>query len=96
MSSQAQIDANRLNAQKSTGPQRRFHSSTSSPEGKARSARNSRSHGFTASTFAVVRPENLHEVAHLKSDLTAIYQPVNSQELFANERPALTQQAHAL
>ena len=33
------------------------------------------------------------EIAHLKSGLTAVYQPVNSQELFALERMALTQQA---
>jgi hypothetical protein len=72
-------------AAKSTGPR--------TPEGKARSARNARSHGFTASTFAVVRLEDLQEIAHLKSDLTAVYQPVNSQELFALERMALTQQA---
>jgi hypothetical protein len=80
-----QLAANRANAAKSTGPR--------SPEGKARSARNARSHGFTASTFAVVRLEDLQEIAHLKSDLTAVYQPVNSQELFAIERMALTQQA---
>jgi hypothetical protein len=80
-----QLAANRANAAKSTGPR--------TPEGKARSARNSCSHGFTASTFAVVRLEDLQEIAHLKSDLTAVYQPVNSQELFAIERMALTQQA---
>ncbi len=83
--SDEQLAANRANAAKSTGPR--------TPEGKARSARNSRSHGFTASTFAVVRLEDLNEVAHLRADLTAVYQPVNSQELFALERMALTQQA---
>jgi len=83
--SEEQLAANRANAAKSTGPR--------TPEGKARSARNSRAHGFTASTFAVVRLEELNEVAHLKADLTALYQPVNSQELFAIERMALTQQA---
>ena len=82
--SDAQLAANRANAAKSTGPR--------TPEGKARSACNSRSHGFTASTFAVVRLEDLNEV-DLKADLTAVYQPVNSQELFALERMALTQQA---
>jgi hypothetical protein len=83
--SDQQLAANRANAAKSTGPR--------TPEGKARSAQNARSHGFTASTFAVVRLEDLNEVAHLKADLAALYQPVNSQELFALERMALTQQA---
>src|SRR6266699_1760184 len=83
--SDKQRAANRANAAKSTGPR--------TPEGKARSAQNARSHGFTASTFAVVRLEDLNEVAHLRADLTAVYQPVNSQELFALERMALTQQA---
>ena len=83
--SEAQLAANRANAAKSTGPR--------TPEGKARSACNARTHGFTASTFAVVGLEDLDEVAHLKADLTAVYQPVNSQELFALERMALTQQA---
>src|SRR2546425_864559 len=85
MSTDAQIQANRANALRSTGPR--------TPEGKARSAQNSRQHGFTASTFAVVRLEDLNEVARLKADLTAVYQPVNSQELFAIERIALAQQA---
>jgi hypothetical protein len=79
------LAANRANAAKSTGPR--------TPTGKAISAQNSRRHGFTASTFAVVRLEDLDEVAHLRADLLAVYQPVNSQELFAIERIALTQQA---
>lgn len=82
--SEKQRAANLANAANSTGPR--------TPEGKARSARNARSHGFTASTFAVVRLEDLNEVAHLTADLIAVYQPVNSQELFALERVALTQQ----
>ena len=49
--SEKQLTANRANAARSTGPR--------SPEGKARSAQNSRKHGFTASTFAVVRLEDL-------------------------------------
>ena len=80
-----QLAANRANAAKSTGPR--------TPQGKARSAQNARKHGFTAFTFAVVRLEDLQEVAHLKDDLLAVFQPVNSQELFAIERIALTQQA---
>src|ERR1035441_9295621 len=80
-----QLAANRANAARSTGPR--------SPEGKTRSAQNARKHGFTASTFAVVRLEDLQEVAHLKDDLVAFYQPVNSQELFAVDRIALAQHA---
>jgi hypothetical protein len=83
--SQEQLAANRANAAQSTGPR--------TPQGKARSAQNGRKHGFTASTFAVVRLEDLDEIAHLRADLIAVYQPVNSQELFAIERLALTQQA---
>jgi hypothetical protein len=79
-----QLAANRANAAQSTGPR--------SPEGKSRSAQNSRKHGFTASTFAVVRLEDLDEVARLREDAIAVYQPVNSQELFAVERIALAQQ----
>ena len=79
------LAANRANAAKATGPR--------SPEGKTRSAQNARKHGFTASTFAVVRLEDLNEVANLRDDLVAFYQPLNSQELFAVERIALAQQA---
>ena len=83
--SPAQLAANRANAARSTGPQ--------TPEGKARSARNAVKHGFTASTFAVVRLEDLQEIALLKSDLVSTYKPVNSQELVALERIALAQQS---
>jgi hypothetical protein len=80
-----QLAANRANAAHSSGPK--------TPEGKARSAQNSVKHGFTASTFVVVRLEDLQEIARLKSDLVSVYQPVNAQELFALERMALSQQA---
>ena len=79
-----QLAANRANAARSTGPR--------SPEGKARSAQNSRKHGFSATTFPVVRLEEVDEVARLRDDLIAAYRPVNSQELFALERLALAQQ----
>jgi hypothetical protein len=77
------LAANRANAAKSTGPR--------TPQGKARSSQNARKHIFTASTFAVVRLEDLQEIARLRDDLIAVYQPVNSQELFALERVALAQ-----
>ena len=83
--SHKQIAANLANAQHSTGPR--------TAEGKAVSARNAVRHGFTASTFNVLRLESLEEVAHLKADLVAAYQPVNSQELLAVERMAIAQQS---
>src|ERR1700744_4088018 len=49
-------------------------------------------HVFSASSFVVVRLEDLKEVANLKADLVACYKPVNSQELLALERMALCQQ----
>ena len=82
--SEKQLAANRANAARSTGP--------TSPAGKARSSQNGRKHGFASASFTVVRLEDIHEVAHLRADLIAVYQPVNSQELFALERMAMSQQ----
>jgi uncharacterized protein YqhQ len=81
--SEKQLAANRANAARSTGPR--------SADGKARSARNSRKHGFAAADYTVVRIEDRQAVANLKADLVAVYRPVNSQELFALERVALAQ-----
>ena len=47
---------------------------------------------FCASSFGVVRLEDVHEIANLKADLVACYRPVNSQEMFALERMAIAQQ----
>jgi len=80
-----QLAANRANAAHSTGPR--------SLEGKIRAAQNAHKHGFASGAYTVVRLEDLDEVADLKDDAVAFYQPVNSQELFAVERIALTQQA---
>ena len=64
----------------------------SSGNASCSSSLNARAHRFTASTFAVVRLEELDEIARLKQDLVAVYQPVNSQELFALEQMALAPQ----
>ena len=79
------LAANRANAARSTGPR--------TPQGKAHSSQNARKHVFTGSTFAVIRLEDIQEVGRLRDDLIALYQPVNSQELFALERAALAQHA---
>jgi hypothetical protein len=72
------LAANRANA---AGP--------GAPQGKARSSQNARKHIFTASTFAVVRLEDLQEIARLRDDLIAVYHPVNSQEFFALAQHAI-------
>jgi len=83
--SEKRLAANRANAANSTGPR--------TPEGKARSAQNARKHGFAAANFSVVRLEDHREIAALREDLVAFYQPTNSQQLFAIERLAIAQQA---
>ena len=56
------------------------------------SSANEVKHGFCSSSFVVVRLEDLKEVANLKADLVACYKPVNSQELMALQRMAISQQ----
>ena len=83
--SEKQLAANRANALKSTGPR--------TAEGKARSSRNARKHGFAAISVTALTPEDLDEIARLKADLVAVYRPANTQELFALDRAAQAQQA---
>ena len=83
--STARIEANRANATHSTGPR--------TAEGKARAAQNARKHGFTAASFSVIHLEDVQSLDNLKADLADLYQPGNSQEVFALERIALAQLA---
>jgi hypothetical protein len=83
MATNKQIDANCINAQKSTGPR--------SAAGKMKSALNARQHGFAGNAFTVVRLEDLDEIYQLRQDALDLYRPVNSQELFALERIAACQ-----
>jgi hypothetical protein len=80
-----QFAANRANAANSTGPR--------TTDGKARSAQNARKHGFAAAAYTVPRLEDIEEVAELRESAIESYKPANSQELFAVERIAITQQA---
>ncbi len=72
MASEAQIAANRANAQRSTGPK--------TEEGKARVAQNGLKHGLCAAE-AVLPWEDRAEFEALIADLTARLQPANDIEL---------------
>ncbi len=74
MSSQSQIEANRANAQLSTGPR--------SPEGKAASSQNARTHGLTAKDM-VILPHEQDDFLDLQIDLTAQIKPIGALELTA-------------
>ena len=71
MSTQKQIEANRRNALRSTGPK--------TPEGKARSALNALQHGIRSS-LAVIPGESLEEFETLYDAFRADYQPTDSME----------------
>ena len=83
MATDKQTAANRINAQKSTGPR--------SAAGKMKSALNARKHGFSGSITTVVRLEDHDEIHQLRQDLLDLYRPVNSHEIFALERVAVCQ-----
>jgi hypothetical protein len=74
MASQAQIDANRRNAQKSTGPR--------TPEGKARSARNALKHGLASiSPHAFLAVEDKLAFDRLLQGYILTYQPQHADEV---------------
>jgi hypothetical protein len=79
MTTEAQIEANRANAQKSTGPR--------TPEGKATVAQNALKHGLLAKD-AVVAGEDLDEFDLLRGQLRAELAPVTLTESLLVERIA--------
>jgi hypothetical protein len=82
MATPNQIAANKASAQKSTGPK--------TPEGKAKSAANRLSHGFTSS--ATIMPgEDPEEFKALVDDLIAHCQPANPIEQILVEKMAIGQ-----
>jgi hypothetical protein len=72
MSTQAQINANRANAQQSTGPK--------TEAGKANSSQNNFRHGLTG-PFSVLLWENQEDFKALQTDLLTEHQPVTRTEL---------------
>jgi hypothetical protein len=79
MATQSQIDANRINAQKSTGPR--------TPEGKAQSRRNGLLHGLTAKT-CMLDGEDPEALTGIHADLSDKYHPQDTEEDFLVERMA--------
>jgi hypothetical protein len=79
MASQSQIDANRINAQKSTGPK--------TPEGKAKSRRNALQHGLTAKT-CMLADEDPDDLLDLTDELREKFNPQDTDEDFLIERMA--------
>lgn len=77
MATPAQINANRINAQKSSGPK--------SPEGKAKSCLNHISHGFTSANLFIAL-EDQEEFNGLLSDLTAEFRPATPHEQILVEK----------
>lgn len=70
--SQSRIDANRANAQNSTGPK--------TEAGKATSSRNATRHGFS-STAPMVTEEQLPEFLELQEELARDFRPVGITEM---------------
>jgi len=79
MATKPQIEANRRNAQKSTGPK--------TPEGKAKSRRNGLQHGLTAKT-CMLADEDPEALLDLLEELREKYDPHDTDEDFLVERMA--------
>lgn len=71
MASERQLAANRLNAQKCTGPK--------TEEGKQRSSMNSLKHGLTAKVIVLPHEDNI-EFHEIRAALLQSYQPANPHE----------------
>src|SRR3954454_3354227 len=71
MATEKQIEANRRNAQKSTGP--------TTAEGKSKAKFNALKHGMTADT-AVLPYEDPHSYEQMRQALIAHYEPANAGE----------------
>jgi len=82
MATQKQIEANRLNAQRSTGPR--------TPEGKAAVRLNALRHGLRARTV-VLPGEDRQEFERLCDVLEGEWQPRTATELFYLEQMAVSQ-----
>src|SRR5437868_1263641 len=78
-----QIEANRRNAKKSTGPK--------TPEGKARSARNATTHGLTAQALILEKDENerIEDFIILHAEFETSIKPVGRLEQFLVQRIAV-------
>jgi hypothetical protein len=79
MATQSQIDANRINAQKSTGPK--------TPEGKAKSRRNALQHGLTAKS-CMLADEDPDDLLDLTEEIREKFNPQDTDEDFLIERMA--------
>jgi hypothetical protein len=79
MATEKQLQANRRNAQRSTGPR--------SPKGKTRSRLNSRKHGLTAKTLIIVG-EHPEDFEQLRSALMEEHNPQSALECELVERIA--------
>jgi hypothetical protein len=81
MSTETQINANRLNAQKSTGPK--------TPEGKEKVSQNAVTHGLTAAR-PILMTEDPDQYDRLRDDIFRQYAPVGTYETSLTERAVNT------
>ena len=79
MATRRQLEANRANAKRSTGPR--------SADGKAKSSKNSLAHGLTAQDI-VIADEDPEEFERLRAGLQADFEPTSTIELELVERLA--------